>query len=387
MAYGYRRNRRQAYKPRVVYVSSARRGGRRPPQSRSRRQSRRPRQTRSTGTQTSTPQTKSTMSGTGHGDKYILSQADPFDENVDGVKIPDANSQPSCAMKAEDTSDLNVQVAQTSNARAFNPSCAFLTVGAQALTNTTWNWQAAFAGGTDSTKLAQLRADAEMFRPVAHAIRITSGLAPTAAKGFVHVCVFTQALYNQTTWAYPTSTSQMQAVPGYKRIPIGRLTAEGLIVVNRAMDCTSQRYIDADSPVYANAGTMEFHSGLQWGSIIVAITDCDPTTVPVSIEVINHIEYIPRATAVSQATPAATFNTAALAGASAAASKTAAAVLDSERGQRAGNVLRTALGAMGRAGTGTRARTAGERYHPYARPPSGDVSMSGIRNSVSSGML
>jgi len=394
MAYGYRRSRRQAYKPRVVYVPSANRRRRSPAAGRSRRTYRRPRTTRSTRSYTSGAQTS--MSGTGHGDKYILSQADPFDENVDGVKIPDANSQPSCTLKAEDTIDLTTGSIETAFFRAFNPSCANYSVRGNTLTNTTWAFPTAFANAVDSTKLAQLRSDGEMFRPVAHAVRITSGLAPTNAKGFVHVCVFTQALYNQATWAYPTSISQMQAVPGYKRMPIGRLTAEGLTVVNRPMDCTAQRYVDTDSPIYGNAGTMEFQSGLQWASILVAVTDVDVSSTPVSVEVIQHIEYIPRATAVAQGSPAATFNTSALAGASAAAAKTVAAALDSEKAARASTFVQSALGAIGRVGSGTiksmpRLSALIPGFHakyPSFRGNTSNVSMGdGIRNSVSSGMF
>lgn len=292
------------------------------------------------------------MSGTRHGDKYIMSQADPFDEDVDGVKIPDSNAQPSVPLKCEDTFDISTAATETCKAWAFNASCASTSVAATTAGATSWTWVAAFNGNFDSSKLTQLRTDQEMFRPVAHGIRITSGLAPTAATGFVHVCVFSQALFNQTTWAYPTSVALMQNVPGYKRIPIGRLTAEGLTVVNRCTDTTAQRYVDTDSPVYGTAGTMEFQSGLQWCSIIVAVTGVAASSVPVSIESILHLECIPRATAVSTATPAAKYNPPALGAAANGNSATNPSALDSEKRNRVGSFLSNAAKGLQAAGGG-----------------------------------
>jgi len=336
------------------------------------------------------------ISGTGHGDKYIMAQADPFDEEVDGVKIPDANAQPSVPLKAEDTVDFVLGATETCHARAFNPTCAASSVMIVTFnTNpTSWSWPANFGNITDSAKLTQLRSDFEMFRPVAHAIRITSGLAPTAATGFVHVCVFSQALYNQSTWAYPTSIALMQNVPGYKRIPIGRLTAEGLTVVNRCLDATSQRYVDTDSPVYANAGTMEFQSGLQWGSIIVAVTGAGNSTTPITIESIQHHECIPRATAISSSTAAAKYNVAALAAATNGMSKTSPSALDSEKKARKATLVGHALNVLqGVGGAGKLPRLGPKGRFKVGNMPKtvtreGYVAnrAGGIRNNVTQGM-
>lgn len=320
------------------------------------------------------------MTGTGQGDKYVLSQADPFDENVDGVKIPDANAQPSVPLKAEDTKDMAIGATHTSNCYAFNPTLVQQQVSAVPAGTDSWTWAAAFGQSTNSSKLTQLRSDFEMWRPVAHAIRITSALAPTAAKGFLHVCVFSQALYNQSTWAYPTSVSLMQNVPGYKRIPIGRLTSEGLTVVNRPLDVTSQRYVDTDADTYGNAGQMEFHTGLQWCSIIIAITGADLSTVPVSVEQIIHCECIPRATSISQATPAAKYNVKAQMAASSAQAKTPPTALDSERLQRKSSAINTALNAIG---FGGKSKSFGMRISDLLRSSKQRVS-DGIRNYVPS---
>lgn len=322
------------------------------------------------------------MTGTSHGDKYVLAQADPFDENVDGVKIPDANAQPSTPLKAEDTIDLLLDPTWDSRCYAFNPTCQAVAVAATRTGASTWTWAAAFGNTADSVKLAQLRADFDLFRTVAHGIRITSGLAPTAATGFVHVCVYSQALYNQNTWTYPTSVSQMQAVPGYRRIPIGRLTSEGLTIANRCMDVTSQRYTDTDSPVYANAGTMEFQTPLQWASIIVAVTGAPVGSVPLAIESIIHFECIPRVTSVSTATPAASFNPGALGAGSAAQSKTSPSYTDGERTQRKAKAIANAIGGAMKAGGAGKVTGPKRTIYRLARNL-GPVQ--GIRNSA--GML
>lgn len=263
------------------------------------------------------------------GSKYIHAQADPFSEQVEGVKIPDANSQPSVAIKAEDAFTISTGAAQTSIAWAFNPSTTKMAVTGVYASATTWTWAALYGGSTASSKNSKLISDMELWRPVAHAIRITSGMAPTTTTGFVHVAVFSQALYNQSTWTYPTSIADLANVPGYKRIPIARLTAEGLVVVNRPLDCTSQRYVDTDDGGYAQGQTGEFSVPYQWGCIVVAVEAAPVASTVLSVESILHMECIPRASSISTPTPAASYSPAALGGASNAMSKTTTTFLDS----------------------------------------------------------
>lgn len=280
------------------------------------------------------------------GDKYILAQADPFDSNVDGVKIPDANCQPSVAFKAEDVYDLATTVGETTRLIGINPTLEKTFFGSQFVDPDTWTYSAAYAGSKNHAKLTQLRSDFELFRPVAHAVRITSGLSPLTVTGFLHVAVFTMANFGQTTWACPTTLGQLQSVPGYRRYPLGRLTSEGVTVINRPMDCTSQRYIDTDNTIFAASTQNEFNTACQWGVILVAVSGVAASTTPVSIETIMHYECIPRSTSISQSTPAARYNVDALAGAAAALSSGPASALDSERPQVVTQAVRTAVNNM-----------------------------------------
>jgi len=393
MAFGYYRSRRRSYSPRVIYVSSSGRSRRRSTKTRSRRKSRK---TRSIGTQTSAAAVNpKKMSGTGHGDKYILSQADPFDPNVDGCKIPDANAQPSFALKALDTFDLSTSAAQSCTVLAINPAFEATFVQGVFATATSWTWPAAYAYTQNSGKLTQFRADAELFRPVAHACRVTSGLAPTAATGFVHVCVAVMGTFGQATWPLPTSVAEMQNVPGYKRIPIGRLTAEGLTLINRPLDCTGQRYQDSDSALFGNSSRNEFTAGMNWGCLIVAVTGVAASSTPVTIENVLHVENIPRFTSVSMATPAAKYNPPALAGAANAQSKAQSSALDSEKPARKASAIQAAFQGLGVAGRGTGSflTRALQSVRTQARTPSNasmrsaSAGLGSIRNDVSSGML
>lgn len=268
------------------------------------------------------------------GSKYILAQANPFDENADGVKIPDANSQPSVALKAEDAFTISTGASQTLAAAAFNPSTSKMLVSATYATASTWTWSASFGGATSSSKNSKMISDMELARPVAHAIRITCGLAPTTTTGFLHVAVYTQALYQQSSWTYPASIADLSNVPGYKRIPLARLTAEGLTIINRPLDCTSQRYVDTDDPAYANGETGEFSVPFQWGCIVVAVEGAPASSSVLAVESILHLECIPRATSISTASNAASYSPAALGAASNSMAKTPSTFLDQDKGER-----------------------------------------------------
>lgn len=294
-------------------------------------------------TSTAAPAASAKSDGIGKGaEKYILAQADPFDENCEGVKIPDANAMPSIAMKMEDTFDYSTGTAQSTRAAAFNPTHVSTAVTSGYVSDVAWSWSAAFGGGTNSSKSSKVIADYDLFRPVAHAVRITSGLPPTTTTGFLHVCVFSQALYNQSTWTFPTTVSDMSQVPGYKRIPLARLTAEGVTIVNRPLDVTSQRYQDVDSPIYTTAGADGFQVPNQWGTIIVAVSGAPASSQVFTAETIIHYECIPRPASVGTATPAAKYSPFALGGAANLNAKTNPVSLDSEKKERKKNAVRNA---------------------------------------------
>lgn len=294
------------------------------------------------------------------GSKYLSALADPFNENAEGCKIPDANSQPSVAIKAEDAYVQSTAALETLTACAYNPTTSKQQVVGVFATASTWTWTAAFGGGTASGKNAKLISDMDLVRPVAHGIRITCGLAPTATTGFLHVAVFAQPLYNQTTWQYPTTIADLANVPGYKRVPLARLTAEGLSINNRPLDCTAQRYVDVDGPSYASAGTMEFQVPNQWCSIVVVAEGVAASSTVLSVENVLHMECIPRSSSISTPNPAASYNPGALGAASQMLAKTKAAVLDSEKPNQAREAFQNAVKGLSKA-------TGGKVFRPIGR--------------------
>jgi len=131
---------------------------------------------------------------------------------------------------------------------------------------------------------------------------------------------------------------------------------------------------------------------MNWGCLIIAVTGVAALSTPITIENVIHVENIPRFSAVSQATPAAKYNVAALAGASNAQSKTNPSALDSEKPLRKKSAISAALQGLGVAGRGMSyhrgfARNAGRNPFGAGQGSAGRASIDGIRNNVSSGML
>lgn len=269
-------------------------------------------------------------------EKYLLALTDPFSENAEGVKIPDANAQPSVSVKVEDIFTITAAATETLAAWAFNPSTSKMAVQGVFASASSWTWAATYGGNFPSSKNTKMIADMDLWRPVAHGLRITCGLAPTTVTGFLHVAVFAQANYGQTTWSYPTNLADLSNVAGYKRIPLARLTAEGLVITNRPLDCTAQHYTDTDNPIYNGGSTNDgWNVPLEWASIIVVVegVTANPTSTQslLAIESILHTECIPRATSISTPSPAAAYSPAALGAASAVTSRVQAAVLDGDK--------------------------------------------------------
>jgi len=309
--------------------------------------------------------------------KYVQSQIDPFDENVDGVKIPDANSMPSNTLKAEDYFSPPLSAGESCRGWAINSTLYNLLVNPGAgSAGTTWSWAGAYGNGSFSSKLVQYRNENSSGRPVAQGVRLTCGLAPTTLTGFVHVALYVTSVYNQSTWDLPTSIAEMANLPGYKRMPLSRLTSEGLVIVNKPLDSTSQRYIDADAQTTQISATqMEFHIPNQWATIMVAVDGAPLGSTPLAFEIVTHYESIPRPTSVISATPAAAYSPAALGAASGVNARAPPVYADSERGVRRAEGVQAARRGMdkvlGRAGNLARAAryaAAGQKAGAVAGP-------------------
>ena len=163
---------------------------------------------------------------------FLMAHIDPFLPVVRGVKVPDSNTMESDTALCTDEYSFTITTGTNVKCAAFNPSLTSTVVGSTEGAGA-WTWAAAFAGGTDVAQLANIQAASTAFRTVAHGIRISSTLAPTAATGFVHIAVYSPSTYGATTWPFPTTLSQMRDLPFYRKVTLASLTQSPLTVVNK----------------------------------------------------------------------------------------------------------------------------------------------------------
>lgn len=238
--------------------------------------------------------------------KFLRAQINPFDANVSGVKIPDSNTYPSGTIKVEDTwgftSDANGLVC-----KAFFPTVTNTIVSHVANTSTSWTWQGAYAGGTDSTRKASIVANCQLIRPCAHGLKFMCTGAPTAVTGSVHVAVVAHNVFGKATWNLPTSITDLSNAMFYKRYPLAQFTQQSLTVVNKFLDCTSQRYFDPSSDVVDNATDVTLHTS-GWACVLICIEGAPANTTIAGVEEVLHIETIPIKGGIESVSPAAAFN-------------------------------------------------------------------------------
>lgn len=251
--------------------------------------------------------------------KYALSQINPFAPEVEGVKIPDANTAPGVGVLTLDNFGLTTSSSATTygHAWAFAPSMGAALITATPAAGNTWTWDANFAGRTPSAKWDSIKSNYHSTRPVAHGLRVSSPIAALNATGFLHVAVYPMNVYSKTTWNLPASLSEMTGCLWYSRYTISSLTQHPIIVVNKFLDNTSQRYTStlstAEIVTGGNpAGSIQIPN--EWCYIVVAIEAGIASTTMVNAETICHYEALPLLTGVTTGTPAAAFNPSDMAG-------------------------------------------------------------------------
>lgn len=241
--------------------------------------------------------------------KFALAQLDPFDPKCLGAKIPDSNSMPSLANADTDQEVLTTAAGQNTRAIAFWPTyaAAVMRSGYANATPDTISWQYG-SGGTPPDNLAvrsnrrnatNVQNAIEGIRPVAHAIRISSALSPTAATGFVHVGLAVEATHtaNSNIWELPNTVSQMTGLAHYKRFTIASLTQSPITIINKWIDDTAFRYNRPETTPAAVTGTGnfgQFEFGVSWGQLVVLVEGAPANSNVVSIEHILLTEMLPK---------------------------------------------------------------------------------------------
>lgn len=291
--------------------------------------------------------------------KFVSAQIDPFDQRVDGCKIPDSNTYPSCSIRIEDIFAGQASDANGLYARAFMPTLINNIIGHTAAGTDSWTWSAAYGGALNSSKAATVASQYNLVRPVAHGIRVTCSAAPTAVTGNLHVAIVAMSDFNQPTWSLPVNISQMANAMFYKKWPVAQFTQQSLRIVNKFLDCTSTRYMDPTSDGIVNSNDAELHTN-GWAVILVVLEGAPATTSMLGIEEVMHFEAIPRASGLDTSTPAAAFDVEQQQQASHLAGRVSAAFADSEEP----HYLQEVSQALN-AGAGRFARDA---FHNYVLP-------------------
>jgi len=289
--------------------------------------------------------------------KFILANLQPFNQNCDGVKVPDANTYPSTPVKMEDEINHITDATFGVATRAYRPYPTATVVTATAASASSWTWSAAYGGTGNSARRAQIANNYSLVRPAAHGIRISAPTASTTTTGFLHVCIYAPN-FAGTTWAFPTSISEMNNCMNYVRYPLSALTQRHVTVVNKFLDASAARYVDPSSDIAVQQTDLSFQTE-GWGTIIVAVEAAPVSTTAISVEVISHLECTPLFSGINSSTPAAPYNVADMEKVSRAAGHTMASTIQGEEEP----ALKDAFAAM--AAAGSRARGA---YQSIPRP-------------------
>lgn len=243
--------------------------------------------------------------------KFALAQLDPFEPRCLGAKVPDSNTMPSLANA--DTDQVTLAGPSTNGnliAIAFNPSYQnsinAATEGAASVT-----WTSTFAKRRNADNVV---ASVEAIRPVAHAVRMVSPLAPTTTTGFVHVGIAVESRVNSAAGAvpdYPTTVNQMTGLAHYKRFTLASLTQSPVTIINKWIDDTAFRYSDPRATyTFSGSGTAPTEGGFNfqqsWGTLIVMVEgQPSSATTPISFEHLLLSECLPRKDAFVLGTQAA----------------------------------------------------------------------------------
>jgi len=240
----------------------------------------------------------------GDGAKFALAQLDPFHVSVAGAKIPDSNVQPSISTTdVEQVNLISGAVGTNLHGFAFRPQWTWATQ--EATPGVPLAWGAAYSTlSTNRSKRAGYNTAIELTRPVAHAIRLSSPLAPTTASGFVHIAISTETNFIQTTWSYPTTIAQISGCQFYKRVTLASLTQSPLTVINKWVDDTAFRYSSPASD-YQSSSAVNFQTDHGWGTIVVIMEGAPVSSNCLSAEHLLISEGIPQKDGPIIGTPAA----------------------------------------------------------------------------------
>lgn len=236
--------------------------------------------------------------------KFALAQLDPFHSNAMGAKVPDSNTQPS--ISSTDTEQVTLLSSGLSTdlfGMAFRPSFTYGTI--TATPGSPLNWGVAYVtNALNRSKRTAYAAAIELTRPVAHAVRLSSPLAPTSASGFVHIAISTETTFGANTWQYPTTIAQISGCQFYKRVTLASLTQSPLTIINKWIDDTAFRYSSPTANIESATASV-FQTDYAWGNIVMILEGVPTGVNVISAEHLLMSEGIPQKDSPIIGTPAA----------------------------------------------------------------------------------
>lgn len=239
--------------------------------------------------------------------RFVRAQIDPFTDAVNGCKIPDCNTYPSTPLRVEDVYPATSSDANGVIVYGVLPLLKNTFVNGTSASASTWTWSAAYGGGVDSKKAAAIDTQFELYRPVAHGLKINCSGAPTTVTGNVHVAVYAFSDFGATTWTMPTSIDMLTGCLYYNKWSLATLTQQSVTIVNKFLDCTSTKYIDPASTCVGNATNIQFQN-IGWACILVVVEGAPANTKLLNLENVIHIEALTKADGIATSTPAAPYN-------------------------------------------------------------------------------
>jgi len=244
--------------------------------------------------------------------KFALAQLDPFHPDALGAKVPDSNTMPSIANAATDQVSCPAAASGFLTGFAFRPSYNGAVINPTPVDASTVTWPVAVSGASvfNRNGFTEIKAAFEAIRPVAHAVRLVSPLAPTSTTGFVHIGLSVESMFSSpgAAWQFPTTVSQMTGLAHYKRITLASLTQSPITAINKWIDERAFQYQDPQQVQSLTASApAEVGSpfGMDWCSIVVLVEGAPAGSVPLSAEHLLLTEGLPQKTGVLIGTQAA----------------------------------------------------------------------------------
>jgi len=255
------------------------------------------------------------------GDKFVMTQSDPFDTKYFGSKIPDSSTLPSIPTPVQYNQTLSISplaAPSMSHAWAFYPAVTGSFITAIGNSPTAWGWSGAAI--QDAQQATAFRQQFEAYRPTAHAIRLSCPFAPTTTTGFVHIAIATETVYAGlgTQGQYLNLANSLATMSGYtfyKRVTLASLTQSPITLINKWTDETAFRYqAPAASEANDSGGPLTFQIPWSWGTLLVAVEGASTNNVvgqplvPLQAEVVIHTECIPDKASTLLGSTAAAYN-------------------------------------------------------------------------------